>query len=754
VFLSLGHLQFTKIIDNDQVLRNNDLNFRIKPMSKDTSISCKGLTSPVGKSLLTAFTKTIDRMEARIREKSLPAAQVDRQEEILRAFNINLESHFLDKPETKHHHAEVDAPKDVQFAYKGRSESVFLDEHRRICNRASFHMMFTDSPNVDTSAKESTSLNTKKAPPSSDVDTLGRFEDSEHSSDDNIDSFFERTSQAVQPSAAVLDSCDEIFKHTILEDPHHHGLGMSDNFEASLQHDVDDVIIPSSTDHCTPSFSCSASQIQTPKQSRISSASQTLKCEQRKFKPMKFHTFASNNFSLQTAAENREYTLGMIGAPHPANLDKITARRYYIESCEQQKITPLISHISKCQGNKSALNSIQERTTALKGLGEKRLVAVSQFIKDRLSEDGSQLILRESFIGTVIYSSFPLLVESFLAGNDGCKILRSVATDPEIPCKVIALDLSENRFNAIGVEILGPLLTLSTLTRVVLSKLNLGDSGICALCGILCQNNEAKFSKAISVHQSSKDPSPRSPKVSSACCQSNIEFLDLSHNMIRVQGSNSIAQLIAYSKSLVHLELGWNAFGPSGSSAIEKSLLKNSCITYLGLSRNGLDESGGISMAALIGASKFLQVLDICYNRITMIATCLISSALRQNTTLKVLNMAGNFIGKSGCKSLFRVIRWQQSYRHTKYLEQVESAQILENSLSYDHVQPCEIIAQPAASVNVDCCIFEDQSSLELDPNNCNGIQKLNLKNARERAKLAELSVIPLSSYFFITTLI
>jgi hypothetical protein len=116
--------------------------------------------------------------------------------------------------------------------------------------------------------------------------------------------------------------------------------------------------------------------------------------------------------------------------------------------------------------------------------------------------------------------------------------------------------------------------------------------------------------------------------------------------------------------------------------------------------------------------------------------------------------MAGNFIGKSGCKSLFRVIRWQQSYRHTKYLEQVESAQILENSLSYDHVQPCEIIAQPAASVNVDCCIFEDQSSLELDPNNCNGIQKLNLKNARERAKLAELSVIPLSSYFFITTLI
>jgi hypothetical protein len=219
----------------------------------------------------------------------------------------------------------------------------------------------------------------------------------------------------------------------------------------------------------------------------------------------------------------------------------------------------------------------------------------------------------------------------------------------------------------------------------------------------------------------------------------HVNFLDLSHNSIRTQGAYSIARLIQVSTSLVHLELGWNAIGPSGSSAIEKSLQKNSTLTFLGLSWNGLDESGGVSMASLLGSSKFLQELDLSNNRISMMATCLISSALRQNTCLKVLNIAGNLIGKTGCKSLFRVIRWQESHRRAKVLEQVEVAKLAEFSLNLDDKQYNEVKEWPAASINVDSCMFEDQFNFDLGLHNCNGFHALNLKNLKDRVTLAEL---------------
>ncbi len=324
--------------------------------------------------------------------------------------------------------------------------------------------------------------------------------------------------------------------------------------------------------------------------------------------------------------------------------------------------------------------------------------------------------------------------------------MRNVAVDCKTSCKIETLDLSENCFNAIGIGILSPILTLSSLKRLILSKLNLGDAGVSTLCNILCVSNSLQSIEISNMGEISGMMSPKSPKISpknakdsNAFNQHSITFLDLSHNAVRTQGANAIAQLLQYSKSLVHLELGWNGIGPSGSSAIEKSLQKNTNITFLGLSWNGLDEIGGISMASLIGTSKFLRELDLSNNRISMVATCLISSALRQNTSIRTLNLSGNLVGKTGCKSLFRVIRWQQSLRHQKYLQRLEFSKVSEMSLNHDGNECEEVVDWPAASVFVDSCIFEDQVNLDLGLQNCNCVHKLNLKNVKDRAKLAEL---------------
>ena len=272
-----------------------------------------------------------------------------------------------------------------------------------------------------------------------------------------------------------------------------------------------------------------------------------------------------------------------------------------------------------------------------------------------------------------------------------------------------------------------------------MSKLNLGDSGVCALIDILCESNSVRSAGISNALEQGGISSEKTQNANSFNKQ-NIIFLDLGHNAVRTKGANAIARLISTSNSLAHLELGWNAIGPSGCSVIEKSLQKNSKITFLGLSWNGLEEPGGISMASLIGASKFIQTLDLSHNRISMLATCLIASALRQNTSISILNMAGNLIGKTGCKAIFRVLRWQQSHRRAKYLEQVESeTKKAEFSLRLDAVNSSEIVETVAPLVNVDACVFDDQDGLDLGLHNCNGTHKLNMKNVQDRAKLAEL---------------
>jgi hypothetical protein len=716
-------------------------------MSNQNMLSPSGLTSPVGKSLLTAFSKTIDRMEARIREKSKPADHCDRQDEILRKFNINLDSHLAHKSDTKQEVINVHTNKVFQSEYQGRSEAAYFNEHRRICGRAAFHMVFTDPQNEGEEMPEDSSKSMQEPSRIHATSDLGRFEDSECSSDEDLDTSFSNPASHTQsnsfiaPLDATSDS-EQVSMLSIIDKSPSHQMNINIDLIVSGRDDVQ----PKDSEETSPT-GASITGVRTSKPDAPSSSSRSLTGEKPRPKPMKFN--AGKNYSNQTAAEGREYSLSIIGMPRPAGIDKVTARRFYIESCEQQKITPHISHISKFEGNSFTYSSIKDVTTNLKGIGEKRLLALSRFIQDRLNEDGSQLILRECLIGIVVGTIHSAQTHLFL-GNDGCKILQRLVVESKIPCKIRALDLSENCFNSIGIRTLSPILTLSSLMRLTLSKLNLGDSGICSLIDVMCvtfalttAGTVGRFEGDVSPFPQSPKLSPKSPKFSSSHTLQHVTFLDLSHNGVRTQGANAIARFIQVSTSLIHLELGWNAIGASGSSSIEKSLQKNSILTYLGLSWNGLDESGGVSMASLIGTSKFLQELDLSNNRINAIATCLISSALRQNTSLKNLDLAGNLIGKAGCKSLLRVMRWQQMHRCAKVLEQKEAAKLAtkkaEFSLNSDETECHEINQWPAASINLDACIFEDQVTLDLELHNCNGFHSLNLKNFKDRAKLAEL---------------
>jgi hypothetical protein len=388
-------------------------------MSKNNELSPKGLTSPVGKSLLTAFSKTIDRMEARIKEKSQRTVHVDRQEEILRAFKINLNSHSRQQTDSTNASVIKNACENVEVTYQVRSEAAFMNEHRQICRRAPFHMMFSALQNEGEEITGNTTTSTPAAAPTIEAASdLGRFEDSEHSSEDDFQAFFDGSStgsltktdftHSDADNAFELDG-DISYRSKMKQSLSHPAKIDTDLSDSDLEHD-DTVKVHSEflpvENSIVGGSGANGTEIPTTNQRNISlkDDSASLGCkpiagDQRKPKPMKFHS--GKMFSNQTAAEGRQYVLDIIGASNSASLDKVTARRFYIESCETQKITPHVSHISKFEGSSATYSSIKDSSTNLKGIGEKRLMAISRFIQDRLKEDGSQLILRESLIGIV-----------------------------------------------------------------------------------------------------------------------------------------------------------------------------------------------------------------------------------------------------------------------------------------------------------------------------------------------------------------
>lgn len=374
-------------------------------MSKHSPLSSKELTSPVGKSLLNAFSKTIDRMENRIREKCLPISQVDKSKEILRSFHVNLESH-PQQSDTKREPVTVQHLEMSTVAFQRRSETAFIKEHGRICNRAPFHMIFTDPPNEDEDdVKGMHGIAIEESLVPSGM-TLGRFEDSEHSSDEEFQAQSLNqieTSSFFPQSLTTCESNDGIPKLSILNQQSPYETSQT-SFGLHVLEQADCTRVNSKEDDMNSPKSFLTTDIENLEKhhvielnSRSLSRDQSSKC---KPKAMKFHS--TNSFSNQTAAESREYVLGMIGVPRLEDDDKVSARRFYIESCEQQKITPHVSHISKFEGNSATYSSINYNKASLKGIGEKRLLAVSRFIQDRLREDGSQLILSESQIGNVL----------------------------------------------------------------------------------------------------------------------------------------------------------------------------------------------------------------------------------------------------------------------------------------------------------------------------------------------------------------
>jgi Ran GTPase-activating protein (RanGAP) involved in mRNA processing and transport len=128
---------------------------------------------------------------------------------------------------------------------------------------------------------------------------------------------------------------------------------------------------------------------------------------------------------------------------------------------------------------------------------------------------------------------------------------------------------------------------------------------------------------------------------------SKIQELNLSQNDIRNDGGNNLAKMLKINQSLKKLNITGNKMGPSGFVAIRNAMRINQTLQelYIGSSKIGISHCQAEEyIADILQNNKTLQVLDISESHIKNEGAMIISTALKYNTSLKILHIAGNNI--------------------------------------------------------------------------------------------------------------
>jgi hypothetical protein len=118
-------------------------------------------------------------------------------------------------------------------------------------------------------------------------------------------------------------------------------------------------------------------------------------------------------------------------------------------------------------------------------------------------------------------------------------------------------------------------------------------------------------------------------------------------------GASAIASLLRTpSCSLKKLNLSWNLIRLDGAINLGKSLGWNTSLLDLDLSYNTLNSEAAIAIGSSLIKNTILQTLNIAYASIDAMGCLSICAGIIENYSLKRLNLDGNPIGEQGGKAL------------------------------------------------------------------------------------------------------
>ena len=148
----------------------------------------------------------------------------------------------------------------------------------------------------------------------------------------------------------------------------------------------------------------------------------------------------------------------------------------------------------------------------------------------------------------------------------------------------------------------------------------------------------------------------------------NLTDLDLSNNILGssenlntvmpdlITGSEALATLIGSEDcKLKSINVSWNMIRLDGAIAMAKSLSLNHSLTHLDISYNSFGHDGGLALGDAIIDNRNLKTLLLSNNGIDSTACFTICIGVIENLALTRLSLNGNPIGEQGAKALMLV---------------------------------------------------------------------------------------------------
>ncbi|KAL0226960.1 hypothetical protein P9112_014284 [Eukaryota sp. TZLM1-RC] len=169
----------------------------------------------------------------------------------------------------------------------------------------------------------------------------------------------------------------------------------------------------------------------------------------------------------------------------------------------------------------------------------------------------------------------------------------------------------------------------------------------------------------------------------------NIREIDLSRNDIGDQGMTTLSNVFRFNTSLKKVNLWGNRIGHEGARLLCSALFLNMHVVELDLAENRIGIANGdvvgISFVAdLIERNQVLECLDLSGNNIDIKGFGMLSKALLNNNTLKVINLARNdfVVHNSRHIHITSVVRtWRRpSYSHNRINVPAESTLLMDSN--------------------------------------------------------------------------
>mmetsp|Transcript_14902 Transcript_14902/g.24722 ORF Transcript_14902/g.24722 Transcript_14902/m.24722 type:complete len:392 (+) Transcript_14902:66-1241(+) len=233
-----------------------------------------------------------------------------------------------------------------------------------------------------------------------------------------------------------------------------------------------------------------------------------------------------------------------------------------------------------------------------------------------------------------------------LEGNELRNKGMSVIADLLSSVHVLDLNVSKNHCGKDAALLICRAAASSGMTSIDLSENLIGVDGVQCIQELLKSNSSIR---SIAARWNNFLDHGAIIIASEMLCNACLERLDLAHNRIQINGAQALGNAIAVHPSLRELDISHNILHPTGAKALCDALVDSQRLVSINLDNTGLYDGGALAVATLIKFSTSLKSVSLEQNSILLEGVESLAEALAASTTIEYLNLSNNVFKDEGC---------------------------------------------------------------------------------------------------------